>query len=104
MPELPVGDLGLDPETQATPGRKGIADFEQFPIPIELLPASPHFTPLDPIQWTGAYPKALDGGDGKPGARGDKGVDGINAPILEIWTKEIVGNEANPRPQRSEGR
>jgi hypothetical protein len=91
--ELPVGDCGLDPETQATPGRKGISDFEHFPLPPDV--ASPNFqNPLDPSTLLpGAYPKARDGGDGKPGARGKEGVNGINAPILEIWTKEIVGNK-----------
>ncbi len=93
--ELPVGNTGLDPETPATPGRKGISDFEHFPLPPDfpLYLASPNFDPaLDLLHYIGAYPKALDGGDGKPGARGEKGVDGSNAPILEIWTKEIVGN------------
>jgi hypothetical protein len=92
VPQLPVGDSGLDPETQATPGRKGISDFEHFPLPPDV--ASPNFDfILDPLNYVGAYPKALDGGDGKPGARGKEGVNGINAPILEIWTKEIVGSK-----------
>lgn len=91
VPELPVGDSGLDPETQATPGSDGIPDFNQGPIPPADT-ASPSFSILDPLHWIGAYPKATSGGNGKPGGKGVKGTNGINAPILEIWTKEIVGN------------
>jgi len=94
--ELPVGDAGLDPETQAKTGDDGIPSYFQGGIPpldpALLLPASPNYDPvLDALNF-GAYPKADDGGNGVSGGRGGKGVKGFNAPILEIWTTEIVGN------------
>lgn len=90
--ELPVGDLGLDPETQAKTGDDGSPSFNQGPIPPADI-ASPNFDILlDPLHFYGSYPKATDGGNGKPGGRGGKGVNGANAPIVEIWTTEIDGN------------
>jgi hypothetical protein len=89
--ELPAGDSGLDPETQAKPGDDGAPSYNQGPIPPVDV-ASPNFDPiLDPLHWVGNYPKAANGGDGKPGGRGGKGVNGANAPIVEIWTTEIDG-------------
>ncbi len=97
----PLIDNGLDPETPPLPstinftGAKGSPDYNQGPIP-PVLPsdiASPNFDPiLDPLHWVGAYPKATAGGDGGNGGKGGKGRKGGNAPILEIWTKEILGD------------
>jgi hypothetical protein len=90
--ELPVTDTGIDPETQAKTGNDGSPNFNQGPLPIIDI-ASPNFDPLlDPLHWVGSFPKALAGGDGKAGGKGGKGVRGANAPILEIWTKEITGD------------
>jgi len=90
--ETPVtGDLGLDPETQAKTGDDGTPSFNQGPIPLPDI-ASPNFDIiLDPLHFVGNYPRALDGGSGKPGGRGNKGVNGVNAPIVEIWVTEIDG-------------
>ena len=88
--ELPIGDLGLDPETQAKTGDDGTPSYNQGPIPLPDI-ASPNFDPLDLLHYVGNYPKATDGGNGKPGGRGGKGVNGANAPIVEIWTTEIDG-------------
>ena len=89
--ELPIGDLGLDPETQAKTGDDGTPSFNQGPLPPADI-ASPTFDAiLDPLHFVGNYPKATDGGNGKPGGRGGKGVNGANAPIVEIWTTEIDG-------------
>jgi hypothetical protein len=89
--ELPIGDSGLDPETQAKTGDDGTPSFNQGPIPLPDI-ASPNFDILlDPLHFVGNYPRALDGGSGKPGGRGGKGVQGANAPIVEIWVTEIDG-------------
>ncbi len=88
--ELPIGDTGIDPETQAKAGDDGTPNFNQWPIPDI---ASPSFDlVLDPTHFIGNYPRATDGGNGKSGGRGGKGVNGVNAPLVEIWTKEIDGN------------
>jgi hypothetical protein len=91
--EIPFTDSGLDPETQATPGDDGEPNFSHGAPP--LLPpdtASPNFDfLLDPTHWIGAFPKASNGGNGKAGGKGKNGENGSNAPVLEIWTKEIVG-------------
>lgn len=90
--ELPVGNLGLDPETQAKAGDNGDPNFNQGPLPPADI-ASPNFDPiLDPLHYVGNYPKAQDGGNGKPGGRGGKGTKGSNAPVVEIWATEINGN------------
>jgi hypothetical protein len=87
---LPLVDTGLDPETKAKPGVKGKPDYFQGPILPDV--AKPNFDKLlDPLHYVGVYPKAQAGGDGKPGGKGGKGADGTDGPILEIWTKEIVG-------------
>jgi hypothetical protein len=46
-----------------------------------------------PLVDTGLDPetKAKPGVKGKPGGKGGQGVKGTDGPILEIWTKEIVG-------------
>jgi hypothetical protein len=85
--ELPVGDNGLDPETQADKGPDGNPNFNQGPIPLPDI-ASPNFTILDGF---GNYPKATNGGNGPSGGRGGKGLNGSNGPIVEIWTTEIDG-------------
>ncbi|MDA4117335.1 MAG: hypothetical protein OK455_03220 [Thaumarchaeota archaeon] len=97
---LPLIDNGLDPETPplisniGKTGGKGNPDFFLGP----LNPASPNFPPLID---TGAFPKATAGGDGAAGGKGGTGVMGGNAPILEIWTKKIVGDiEIDLRGQR----
>src|SRR5712664_2949155 len=88
---LPLIDNGLDPETPPLPtlpsktGAKGSPDFLLGP----LQPASPNFIPIVDI---GAFPKATAGGDGADGGKGGKGVNGVRAPILEIWTKQILGD------------
>ncbi len=88
---VPGLDNGLDPETPPListlqkNGAKGNPDFPLGP----LTPASPNFIPLLDI---GAFPKATAGGDGADGGKGGKGVKGGNAPILEIWTKQIIGD------------
>src|SRR4030042_2578854 len=92
--QLPLGDLGLDPETQAKTGDNGKPDYYLGPLPPADI-ASPHHDPiLDLLHWVGSYPKANNGGNGDSGGRGGKGVNGANAPIVEIWTKEISGNPA----------
>jgi len=89
--ELPLGDLGLDPETQANTGADGAPNFNQGPLPPADT-ASPNFDALlDPLHWIGPYPKAANGGNGAAGGRGGKGVTGANGPVLEIWTTEIDG-------------
>lgn len=88
--ELPVGDSGLDPETQAKPGDDGTPNFNQGPIPPPDV-ASPNFPP-DPLHVSpGGFPKATDGGNGQPGGRGGKGVNGANGPLVEIWLTELDG-------------
>jgi hypothetical protein len=90
--ELPIGDSGLDSETQAKPGDNGTPSFNQGPIPLPDI-ANPNFDIiLDPLHFVGNYPKASDGGSGKPGGRGNKGTNGVNAPIVEIWTTQIDGH------------
>jgi hypothetical protein len=90
--ELPAGDLGLDPETQAKTGDDGKPSYNLGPLPPADI-ATPHHDPiLDPLHYVGSYPKANNGGNGEPGGRGGKGVNGANAPIVEIWTTEISGN------------
>jgi hypothetical protein len=87
--ESSINDNGLDPKTQATPGADGEPNFSHGTPP--LIPpdtASPNFLPIIDI---GAFPKAKSGGNGMPGGRGKDGEKGSNAPILEIWTREIVG-------------
>jgi len=89
--QLPVGDLGLDPETQAKTGDDGTPSFNQGPIPLPDI-ALPNFDPvLDLPHYVGNYPKASDGGNGKAGGRGGKGTNGAHAPIVEIWTTQIDG-------------
>src|SRR5665647_1437823 len=88
--ELPLGDNGIDPETQAKTGEDGKPSFNQGPIPLADL-ASPNFDPILDALNLGNYPKATNGGDAAAGARGNKGVNGVNAPIVEIWTTEING-------------
>ena len=90
--QLPIGDDGLDPETPATPGLDGNPNFSHGTPP--LIPpdtASPNFLNLIPGIDAGAFPKATSGGNGTPGGKGKNGEKGSNAPILEIWTREIVG-------------
>ena len=88
---LPFVDTGLDPETKAKTGDKGRPDYNQGPILPDI--AQPNFDMLlDPLHYVGSYPKAMAGGDGKPGGKGGKGAKGTDGPILEIWTKEIVGH------------
>jgi hypothetical protein len=88
---VPLIENGLDPETPPLPtlpsktGAKGSPDFLLGP----LDPASPNFVPIIDI---GAFPKATAGGDGKDGGKGGKGVKGGRGPILEIWTKQIIGD------------
>ena len=43
--ELPVGDNGIDPETQAKTGDDGKPSFNQGPIPLPDI-ASPNFDPI----------------------------------------------------------
>lgn len=87
---LPLVDKGLDPETKAKRGEQGKPNYNQGPILPDI--AQPNFDPvLDLLHYVGIYPKALPGGDGKPGGKGGKGAKGTDGPILEIWTKEIVG-------------
>lgn len=87
--ELPIGDNGIDPETQAKIGDDGKPSFNQGPILPDI--ASPNFDPiLDALNF-GNYPKATNGGDAAGGGRGNKGTNGVNAPIVEIWTTEIDG-------------
>ncbi len=89
---LPFLDNGLDPKTKAKNGGNGTPDFFQGPI-LPPDTASPNFDLiLDPLHYVGGYPKALDGGDGMPGGKGGKGAKGTDGPIVEIWTKEIVGS------------
>jgi hypothetical protein len=88
---FPLLDTGLDPKTKAKEGSVGSPDYFHGPV---LPPdrASPNFDVLtDPLHYVGTYPKGLDGGDGEPGGKGGKGVKGSDGPILEIWTKEILG-------------
>jgi len=88
---LPLIDNGLDPKTKAKIGDSGTPNFFQGPFPPADT-ASPNFDAiLDPLHYVGSYPRALDGGDGKPGGKGGKGAKGTDGPIVEIWTKEIVG-------------
>jgi hypothetical protein len=91
--EIPLGgNSGLDPETQAKTGDDATQSFNQGPIPLADI-ASPNFDLiLDPLHYVGSSPKALDGGNGKPGGRGNKGLNGSNGPIVEIWTTEINGD------------
>jgi len=88
---FPLLDNGLDPKTKAKKGDDGTPDYFQGPI---LPPdrASPNFDVLtDPLHYVGTYPKGTDGGDGQPGGKGGKGAKGSDGPIVEIWTKEILG-------------
>ena len=87
--ELPIGDSGIDPETQAKTGDDGKPSFYQGPILPDT--ASPDFNPISDALNFGNYPKATNGGDAAAGGRGNKGVNGVNAPIVEIWTTEIDG-------------
>jgi hypothetical protein len=89
--EVPFTDKGLDPETQATAGEDGQPNFDHGLPPLPPPPnsvATPDFIPLLDI---GAFPKASSGGNGLPGGKAKIGEKGSNAPVLEIWTKEIVG-------------
>jgi hypothetical protein len=89
--QLPVGDTGLDPETQAKNGEDGSPSFNHGPLPLPEL-ASPNFDPiLDALKF-GSFPKATDGGHGAGGGRGGKGVKGTQAPLVEIWVKQIDGD------------
>ncbi len=88
--ELPLGDSGIDPETQAKTGDDGKPSFNQGPLPPVDI-ASPNFDPILDALNLGNYPKATSGGDAAAGGRGNKGVNGVNAPIVEIWTTEIDG-------------
>ena len=90
--ELPIGNNGIDPETQAKTGDDGKPSFNQGPILPDI--ASPNFDPILDALNLGNYPKATNGGDAAAGGRGNKGVNGTNAPIVEIWTTEINGKLA----------
>jgi hypothetical protein len=85
--ELPAGNIPsfADPTTPAKTGAAGSPNFILGP----LQPASPNFVPLISV---GGFPKATDGGDGAPGGRGGTGTQGLNGPILEIWTTNIIGS------------
>jgi hypothetical protein len=87
--ELPLGDSGIDPETQAKSGEDGKPSFNQGPILPDI--ATPNFDPILDALNLGNYPKATNGGNGAAGGRGGKGVNGVKAPIVEIWTTEIDG-------------
>ncbi|HKT21261.1 MAG TPA: hypothetical protein VJR06_01370 [Nitrososphaerales archaeon] len=100
---VPLLENGLDPETPLTvaplplqPTKVGAKGNPDFPAPLIPCPlkdpniASPNFCPV-PVDLPGMFPKATDGGNGKPGGRGGKGVNGLRAPILEIWTTGIGG-------------
>lgn len=100
----PLVENGLDPETPLSvaplplqPSKVGTNGSPDFPAPIIPCPlkdpniASPNFCPF-PVDLAGMYPKATNGGDGKAGGRGGKGVSGLNAPVLEIWTNGIAGD------------
>lgn len=92
IPPSPItGDLGLDPETKAGKGRDGSPNYSHGIAGLLPDTAEPNFDQsiLGP---EGAYPKAEDGGEGQPGGKGGKGIRGMDGPIVEIWTKEIVGN------------
>jgi hypothetical protein len=91
--EPPVGNFPsfADPTTQAKTGADGNPNFNQGPIPPADT-ASPNFNPiLDPLHYTGPFPKAADGGDGQPGGRGGTGGQGMDGPTLEIWTTNVIG-------------
>jgi hypothetical protein len=88
--QLPLGNSGLDPETPAKNGEDGIPNYSHGPIPLPDI-ASPHFDIFD-VTKSGSFPKATNGGHGAGGGRGAKGVNGVNAPILEIWVKQIDGD------------
>ena len=93
-PELPLGNFPsfTDPTTQAKTGSAGSPNFNQGPIPLPDI-ASPNFNLLlDGLGYIGDYPKATDGGDGAPGGRGGTGTQGLNGPVLEIWTTNIIGS------------
>lgn len=86
---FPLVNTGLDPETKAKDGRTGNPNFRHGVLPDR---ASPHFDAVtDPLHWTGVYPKAKDGGDGKHGGKGNNGREGQNAPIVEVWVNQIHG-------------
>lgn len=91
IPPTPLtGDMGLDPETKAKNGVDGTPNYSHGIGGLLPDTADPNYDPL--LGPEGDYPKAENGGDGQPGGRGGKGVRGMNGPILEIWTKEILGN------------
>jgi hypothetical protein len=100
----PIVENGLDPETPLSvpplplqPSKVGGKGNPDWAVPLLPCPlkdpsiASPNFCPI-PVDLPGTYPKATDGGNGKPGGKGGKGVDGLRAPILEIWTNGIAGD------------
>ena len=90
---LPIVDTGLDPVTKAKNGDKGTPDYS--PSLGGIIPADtaePNYSILDPLHYVGNYPKANSGGDGESGGKGGSGAEGIDAPVLEIWTKEILGD------------
>ena len=90
---LPIVDTGLDPVTKAKNGDKGSPDYS--PSLGGLIPADtalPNYSILDPLHFIGNYPKANSGGDGESGGKGGSGAKGMDAPVLEIWTKEILGD------------
>lgn len=72
-----------------------LADSSQYlgEIKTGADKAKPSFSPLeDGLNYQGDYPKARSGGDGAPGGKGGKGADGTDGPVLEIWTKQILGD------------
>jgi len=67
------GRPGLDPDTPAPPTNSVAAGGSNG--------AS--------VSGEGAYPRAANGGDGKPGKTGAAGIDGRSAPTLEVFAGEV---------------
>jgi hypothetical protein len=92
--ELPAGNIPsfADPTTQAKAGADGNPNFWQGPLPPAST-ATPNFNLLlDGPGYIGPFPKGADGGDGAPGGAGETGTQGLDGPILEIWTTNITGS------------
>lgn len=74
------GDGNIDADTPA-PDRTGKAPNGSS--------GAPNYTPSHPNWEATSHPHAENGGQGTPGQRGERGIDGTHAPTLEIWVKDV---------------
>jgi hypothetical protein len=82
-----------------------VVDHAEITFDFDGLPGFDPDTPAPPqtgtvgngangssIPGEGSYPQALDGGAGHPGPTGLKGINGQDAPELQIFVGEIIQN------------